>query len=307
MKATLTQLKEAYERMGNVWKVAEEFGMCGQAVWERLKRNGLLHPVRRFTKEEDQIIRETYAKGFTSGDGTINELVIVLKRDRHCICRYARKKGMTIPTRKSHSSLKNTFSKIKKDWHDENEHPRGMLGKTHSEEYSRECGRRAAQWYLTATEYQKYTRNVKMLKTKLAKYGTIAPQLVNIKTSWKQGWREIGGKRKYFRSRWEANYARYLEFLKQNGEIKDWFHEPETFWFPSIERGAVSYLPDFKILNNDESHYWVEVKGYMCPRSKTKIKRFKKYFRQERLELVEAPWFKNNAPRLRGFIQGWEV
>ena len=38
----------------------------------------------------------------------------------------------------------------------------------------------------------------------------------------KAGWREIGDKRCYFKSAWEANYARYLQWLKENGRIIDW-------------------------------------------------------------------------------------
>ena len=182
-----------------------------------------------------------------------------------------------------------------------------MLGKTHTPQYSLECGRRAAQWHLTASEFQKYAKNRKILETKLSRYGTTAPHLENVKVSWKQGWREIGGKRKYYRSRWEANYARYLEFLKSTGNIKEWFHEPETFWFPTIKRGSLSYLPDFKVIKNDETHYWVEVKGWMCPRSITKIKRFKKYFKEEKLEIVQAPWFSSNAKKLIGIIKDWEL
>ena len=56
--------------------------------------------------------------------------------------------------------------------------------------------------------------------------------------SWKAGWREIGGQRIYARSRWEANYARYLEWLRANGSIAKWEHEPETFWFEGIKRGT---------------------------------------------------------------------
>ena len=66
---------------------------------------------------------------------------------------------------------------------------------------------------------------------------------------WQPGWREIGGKRKYFRSKWESNYARYLQFLKEHKQIEDWHHECETFWFEGIKRGVCSYLPDFKVIH----------------------------------------------------------
>ena len=110
----------------------------------------------------------------------------------------------------------------------------------------------------------------------------------------KAGWANVGSKKIYFRSSWELKYALYLQFLVEKKLILGWFHEPKTFWFEGIKRGCVSYLPDFKVVNNDLTHYWVEVKGYMDPKSKTKIKRFAKYFPEEKLEIVDRKWFASN-------------
>ena len=123
----------------------------------------------------------------------------------------------------------------------------------------------------------------------------------------KAAWREIAGRRIYFRSRWEANYARYLQFLKEHAQIQDWEHEPETFWFLEIKRGVRSYLPDFKVFNKDGTHYFVEVKGYYDAKSLTKIKRFKKYYPKEKLYLVDTKWFTTNNAKLSGLILGWET
>lgn len=110
----------------------------------------------------------------------------------------------------------------------------------------------------------------------------------------KRGWKKISGKRIYFRSGWEYKYAQYLQWQKENKVIKKWEHEPETFWFEGIRRGCVSYLPDFKVTNNDGTHFWVEVKGYMDAKSATKLKRFAKYYPNERLVLVREDWFKKH-------------
>ena len=119
-------------------------------------------------------------------------------------------------------------------------------------------------------------------------------------------WREINGRKIYFRSKWEANYARYLEFLKANKNIADWEHEPETFWFEKIKRGVRSYLPDFKVTNLDGTHHWVEVKGYMDSRSATKIKRFAKYHPVQKLILIQGEWFSQNNKKLSAIIKNWE-
>jgi hypothetical protein len=108
------------------------------------------------------------------------------------------------------------------------------------------------------------------------------------------GWKIIGEKSIYLRSTWELKYGRYLQFLKERGIIADWLYEPETFWFNEIKRGVRSYLPDFKVILPDGSHYWAEVKGYMDGKSKTKIKRFNKYYPKEELQVIDAKWFKES-------------
>lgn len=124
--------------------------------------------------------------------------------------------------------------------------------------------------------------------------------------SWKQGWREVGGQKCYFRSGWEANYARYLQWQVENGHILKWEHEPKTFWFEGIKRGSVTYLPDFRVTLHDGTHYWLEVKGWMDARSKTKIKRFRKYFPEEQLKIADGAWFRKNNAKLSLIIKGWE-
>ena len=118
-------------------------------------------------------------------------------------------------------------------------------------------------------------------------------------------WRTIGDKKCYYRSLWEARYAAYLQFMKEHNSIKDWEYEPQTFWFEEIKRGVRSYLPDFKVIDFDDSHHWIEVKGWMSPKCKTKIKRFKKYYPKEKLILVEKNWFIKNSKKLNWLWKEW--
>lgn len=143
-------------------------------------------------------------------------------------------------------------------------------------------------------------------KTAILKKMGIAPLANSPKAKSKAEWRTIGGKKKYFRSKWEANYARYLEYLKSQRAILDWEHEPQTFWFEEIKRGVRSYLPDFKVHCKDGGHYFVEVKGYMDAKSKTKISRFKKYYPNEKLVVITAEWFKANSKKLKIVCPGWD-
>ena len=109
----------------------------------------------------------------------------------------------------------------------------------------------------------------------------------------------------FFRSSWEANYARYLNFLIKHGQIEKWEHEPDTFWFEAIRRGTRSYLPDFKVWENGKIHY-VEVKGYMDAKSKTKLKRMAKYYPDIDLRLVGAREYRSIAVKVGRMVSGWE-
>lgn len=120
------------------------------------------------------------------------------------------------------------------------------------------------------------------------------------------GWRQIGDQKIYARSIWESNIGRWLEYQRKQGWILAWKHEPKTFWFEGIKRGCVSYKPDYQVFIDEDSWYWIEVKGFYDAKSKTKIKRFKKYFPNEELRVLDKEFFKKNNAKLRLLISGWE-
>lgn len=122
----------------------------------------------------------------------------------------------------------------------------------------------------------------------------------------KAAWYLIGGKRAYYRSKAEANYARFLQWRKEQGEILDWDHEPKTFWFGELRRGVTNYKPDFRVTFHDGSVEWVEVKGYMDSRSKTKIKRMAKYHPNEKLLIVDMKAMRQLAAVMAKTVLGWE-
>ena len=112
----------------------------------------------------------------------------------------------------------------------------------------------------------------------------------------------------YLRSKWEANYARYLNWLKEHGEIYKWEFEPDTFWFEGIKRGNRSYTPDFKVWERESSEpVYHEVKGWMDAQSKTKLKRMALYHPKVKIVVIgerEYRAIKRDASRLIPF---WEV
>lgn len=110
----------------------------------------------------------------------------------------------------------------------------------------------------------------------------------------------------FVRSSWEANYARYLNWLVGLGEIAAWEYEPDTFWFDEIKRGTRSYTPDFKITNNDGTVDYHEVKGWMDQKSRTKLKRMAKYYPNVKVTLIDADAYYAIARDVSGFIPNWE-
>lgn len=183
-------------------------------------------------------------------------------------------------------------------------HPKGMKGKKHSHEVKNLLSVKSKEQWERLTDEEKMLRNTKTIITRI-KNGTYAPE--RNKCTWRAGWRTIGDHKKYFRSKWEANYACYLEWLKTKNEINDWCHEPDVFWFDGVRRGCVSYLPDFKILNNDGSIEYHEVKGWMDSRSKTKIKRMAKYHSNIKLIVIREKEYKEILKKLSAIIPGWEI
>lgn len=141
--------------------------------------------------------------------------------------------------------------------------------------------------------------------TMRARYGSAYPRHVK-HGPWHAAWRTVGTQRIYARSRWEANYARYLEWLKVHGQILSWEHEPHTFWFEAIHRGTRSYLPDFKVILMNGCCEWHEVKGWMDPGSRTKLRRMAKYYPHEVIRVIDGDWFKRNQRQMKSLISDWE-
>lgn len=108
----------------------------------------------------------------------------------------------------------------------------------------------------------------------------------------KSGYYNINGKEYFFRSRWEANYSLYLDYLKNNNQIKEWEYEKDVFVFEAIKFGTRSYRPDFKIYNSDGSFEYHEVKGYMDAKSKTKLNRMRIYHPNIKLILIDKKAYK---------------
>lgn len=302
VKATNEQLSEAYNSLHNVWKVAEQFGMCGQSVHERLAKLGVIKPINVFSDEEKQILLAEYEQAADAG--RLDDLAKAMGRTKQFLARQAKHLGLTNRNR-TKAYLSEKTSAAFKAWHEVNEHPRGMFGKKHAERAKAEMSKSQLKRWASMSEDDRADFVLKMMKAKHKKNGTLATD-TRQKASWKAGWRIVGGQRIYFRSRWEANYGRYLQSLLDDGKIKSWEHEPITFWFEEIKRGSRSYLPDFRVTALDGTITYHEVKGWMDDRSRTKIARMAKYYPEIPLIVIDKKAYEDMRKYLSMVIPEWE-
>lgn len=237
----------------------------------------------------------------------LNSLAELLGMDKSNVSREARKLGLTKKGRVFNAATYKSISQHAQKRIASNGHPRGMLGKRHSAETRANLSKIQVERQAKITPLETEIRVVKANKTKMEKYGTGRPNWMNSSNPYS---RTKSGKRadldnRFFRSAWEANYARYLNFLKAQGEIESWDYECQTFVFHGITKGTLSYMPDFKIIYSDGSHEWHEVKGWMDAKSQTKLKRMAKYYPEEKVIVIGPDEYKAIA-KWKSLIGDWE-
>lgn len=150
--------------------------------------------------------------------------------------------------------------------------------------YSRYC-RRCAKKRQSPEVKQKHRQAVSdALKGKMPKNLSQPGKFANVQ----RGYFEINGEKRFFRSKWEANYCIYLNFLIKQKQIKSYSYEEDVFVFEAIQFGTRSYRPDFKVINNDDTIEYHEIKGWMTPKSKTQLSRMAKYFPDVKLVLIDT-------------------
>lgn len=280
-------LVESYTRLNNVWEVAKEVGLCGQSVWERMSKLGLINnkkkPNPKKFNDYDVLINE-YIKYRDNGE--LSDLAKKLNRTVPFICRKAKELGLTDICHKKNKKVIHNLTHRRIESFKKNGHPKGMLGKKHNPESCLQMSfKRKLNWQLL-TEEEKISKTKKQLDGKLKKYGTL--NLGKRKTTWDQGWKKVGDKEYFFRSSWEVRYAKHLEEIKNNKQILNWEFEPDIFSFNGCN---FYYKPDFKIIFNDNKIEYHEVKGWMCERSKIKLRLMAEQYPDIKIVIIDKKWF----------------
>ena len=284
IKLTDKKIIESYMRLKSIWKVGKEIGLSGQTVHYRLKKLKIQLNYPPFTKKEQQILKEKYP--YYRSSEKLDELAKQMDRTKSFICRKA--KGLDLTSQKgikrSLEKRKSQGETIHKQYEKGRVHPRGMLGKFHTEKTKKIMSKKSIEMWADPNAKLKS----KKLREKVSK--KISRRLIERRQN---GWNPYSnaksGKREdlgiYVRSKMEANYLRYLNFLK----IK-WQYEPKIFYFEKIKKGTLTYTPDIYLPDEDK---WIEIKGWFRDKDKTKLRRFKKYFPEEFSKLVfvvDNPW-----------------
>lgn len=314
--ATLRSMYPTHTRK----QIAEALGRTEGAVRTRCCNLGLnTKKADEWTEEEVQALRDLYEqhKGWAV---PLEEFAAKIGRLKSNVSRKARQLGLTERSRKrveewkpraKHETDEQRKAAIREGIQrhlQENGHPRGMAGKAHTPEVREQMRNALEQWHSIATPSQKKKAMQKMVQTRIEKYGTGNPAALTVTnpyTRTKGGKREdLGGQ--FFRSAWEANYARYLNLLRQHGKIADWKYEPRTFLFEGVKRGPFTYTPDFLVIENDGREEYHEVKGWMDSASKGKIKRFRKYYPEITLRIIGKVEYNRVAANAGPLIPNWE-
>ena len=290
-------------------EIATALGRTKPSVRKRCSVLGLNHKHPAVTEQERERIRQWYQDRTSTDleDFCLDDLAKELGRTKYFVSRLAGQMGLTRYSRPVGQAIRSKMSENTKRMIAENGHPKGMLGKKQSDEFKAKMSERVIEWFAGLSQEEKGAIVEKQMATRIEKYGTGNPGWLTASNPYS---RTRSGKRadldnRFFRSAWEANYARYLNWLMAQGQIASWEFECHTFVFHGITRGVISYTPDFKVYDNDGAYEWHEVKGWMDDKSKARLKRMAKYYPDEKIVLIDRKAYGAIA-KWRAVIPGWE-
>ena len=275
-------------------------GRTRNAVRNLCYEMGLRKKVPNWTDEEIALMKEYYSQD----ELQLDELVERLGRPKTCVAKKAGDYGLTDVHRPASDDEKRKISDKRKRWHEENEHPRGHAGHTHSEETRKKISAGVKQAFADPN-CRVHSEEVRRRKSDNLVARKARGEMTPGYSRGKMG-KRVDLDNQYFRSSWEANYARYLNWLCEIGDIEHWEYEPDVFMFHEIKRGTRSYTPDFKVFEQDGSFEYIEIKGWMDPKSKTRLKRMAKYYPDVPLRLVDKDIYYAIRDKVQGFIANWE-
>jgi len=296
-------------------QIAEMIGRSQHAVRNACSENGWIKRNDRWSDADLAKLITWYMDPKHQSRDTLrlDDLAKDLGRGKTSVCCKAKAIGLTNvrrtfeleETRKRHSEQ--ATKRIR-----ENGHPRGALGLKHSPETLEVLSKKSRDSWKERKRMPILgaIRRVKTARTNIERYGSASPVHGinggrNVYSRCRRGVRDDLGF--FVRSRWEANYARYLKWLEERGEIAAWEYEPLTFHFEGVKRGPYTYKPDFKVVEKDGVVAFHEVKGWMDSKSRGKLKRFAKFYPHHKLVVIDQKTYKEIERSVSSVIQNWEA
>lgn len=264
-----------------------------------------MKPRRPVTDYEREIIRAYYehtpAQAFELAD-----LAADLGRHKGTICAVAARMGLTRAVRPRSAREIVRMSLSAKAQAASGRHARGFSDKRHSADTRALIGGRSREAWerdRTAKAGLRSAERLGRLSDAAASMQAARAPADN-RRHWRSGRRSDLGSA-FFRSAWEANFARYLDALKFAGEIDAWKYEPERFVFPRNSGGVRSYLPDFHITAGGDA-FFVEVKGWFCARSRRAARLMERHHPDVDLRFLDAVAYRLLEAEVATTIRGWE-
>lgn len=276
-------------------------------------RLGLNEKFKPFTEKEKEIIKLYYFEHEDVLD--LDELSKIINRPKTSISRYANKEGLTNKNRHASETEKNNIKNGIYAYHNsakyiqeiypsqvelltyyaQNNHPKGMLGKHHDADTCERMSTAHIELAKNMTYEEKHEIAMKAVSTKLKNGGFNTTS--NAYSRCRGGVR--GDLNQYFRSAWEANIARILNYHNI-----EWKYEPKRFFFNEIIDGVASYQPDFYLPTLDK---WIEVKGWMDEKSKIRLKLFFEQYPEEysKLFIIDEKFY-NKIKINYCSLENWE-
>ena len=306
---------EDYKKTKNCRKTAKNYNIGHDKVLRILKESGIELSIKIWSNEDIDTLKNYYELEPTE-TFDINDIAnklnrsyasVALMASRLQLCNKSRgksdktKKIMSEKTITKEHQIKMTNSYLERI--KTIGHPKGNAGNKHTDKTKSIISEKAKiKW-----QEKGYVLNSEEYKNNLALRVSQDWQRDKNRKTYSRG---KGGTRAdlgmYLRSSWEANYARYLNFIVLNGQIKKWEYEVDTFVFHKIKRGCMSYLPDFKVFNNDGTIEYHEVKGWFDNKSKTKLSRMGKYYPEIKIVLIAKKEYQIIKKELSSVIKNWE-
>lgn len=301
----LSRIIEAYARHCSVKKAGNELGLVPQSVHRFLLRHGYqVNKPDPFTEQQLLDIEVYYKTAGTEFD--LDILAAQIGRPKTSIARIARKLNLTDQSRMTSRMLRAVRANGPNLWK-KYPHPRGMLGKKHSQETLVKVSAASKRNWATAKAFNTSWMDPEHRDraSKAASLRMAQRSATSVYSRTKKGIRPDLGI--YFRSSWEANYARYLNLLRKMRIVADWDYEAETFWFDGIKRGTLSYKPDFRVIyRNDPIPEYIEIKGWVTNKDRTKWARMRKYHPAIKLTVIGQKEYKALEEKWSASIPEWE-